>query len=269
MKRFVSFMMLVAGLATTGAAGAAPPTSPADTTELCGAWKDLGIEPTPSRVELSGAVASYETGYGKGWRKAGVDSHNWGAIHKTLPTCSDGARSARCSSKGKPTCPKGTFLHKDSDSAGPYYACFLEYATPREAARHFVQVLIRRNKCREVPGALSVLDALDTGDTFKLAQALWATCFFTTHVGAPEADARIAEYAAALERHRTVRACPSWITSTMAGSPSLMPNPGAVSFLAGAPDTTETDTFMRAILDAFAAATPGLYCSADPETMGW
>jgi hypothetical protein len=261
-------MILAAGLGMTGAAAAALPTSPADTNELCGAWKDLGIEPTPSRVELSGAVASYETGYGKGWRKGGVDSHNWGAIHKAVPTCPDGTKSARCLTKGRPTCPKGTFLHKDSDSSGPYYACFLEYQTPREAARHFVHVLIHRNKCREVPGALSVLDALDSGDSYKLAQALWATCFFTTHVGAPDADARIAEYAAALERHRTVRACPTWMTAPMASAPAVLPGVGAQGVPATYGDA-EADSFMRAILDAFAAATPGLYCSADPETMTW
>lgn len=269
MRRFVSLTVIALGLSTAGAAQAALPTSPADTTELCAAWKDLGIEPTARRVELSGAVASYETGFGKGWRKAGVDSHNWGAIHKSLPTCPDGTRSARCDGKARPTCPKGTFLHKDSDSRGPYYACFLEYSNPREAARHFVQVLIQRKKCREVPGALSVLEALDSGDTTKLAQALWATCFFTTHVGAPDADARIAEYAAALERHRTVRACPAWITSPMASAPALPiggagPQGASLSW-----EDREADSFMRAILDAFAAVTPGLYCSADPDAMSW
>ena len=204
-------MLLAATLLIPRGVRAAIPTSQADINHLCAAWKDLGLEPTADRVELTGAIASYESGFGRGWGKSGSESNNWGAIHTTLPTCADGRRAARCPGSAPPSCPRGTFLYEDSDSQGRYQACFAEYATPRNAALTFLKVLLQRQPCRQVDGALPVLAALDSGDTRVVAKALWATCYFTTHNGARDAEARIAEYADGLERHRSTRTCPAWI----------------------------------------------------------
>jgi len=130
-----------------------------------------------------------------------------------------------------------------------------------------VKVLIQRTPCRKVDGALPMLDAIDTGDTYKVAESLWATCYFTTHVGAPDADARVAEYAAGLERHRTIRTCPAWISFPMAGAPRWMPLPLAIS----RPDTVamdgpgEGDLPFRLMLDSQSAIGAPLYCSVDPR----
>jgi hypothetical protein len=221
-------------------------------------------------VEISGAIASYESGFGKGWGRNGVESNNWGAIHSAVPRCADGTRSARCSAKGRPTCPRGTFLHADSDSRGPYYACFLEYPTPAEAALHFVKVLIQRTACRNVDGVLPMLDAIDTGDTFKVAESLWATCYFTTHVGAPDADARVAEYAAGLERHRTIRTCPAWISLPMAGPvPRWTPLQPAITRAdsSSAQDVTEGDLLFRSMMESHSGIAVPLYCTADPSAL--
>ncbi|MBI5533053.1 MAG: hypothetical protein HY898_10075 [Deltaproteobacteria bacterium] len=271
MRRTGSWLVLALGLLTAPAVQAAPPpTSQADTAHLCGAWKVLGLEPTPTRVEISGAIASYESGFGKGWSRTGAASNNWGAIHSAVPRCADGTRSARCKAKGRPTCPRGTFLHQDSDSRGPYYACFLEYPTPAEAALHFVKVLIQRTPCRLVDGALPMLDAIDSGDTYKVAESLWATCYFTTHVGAPDASTRITEYAAGLERHRTVRTCPAWISLPMAGpAPRWMPVQPAITRaeVSSAQEPSEADSLLRVMLEPRSGIAVPLYCTADPNAV--
>ena len=200
------------------AAQAAPLVSQADSNVLCAAWKDLGFEPTPARIEMSGAVASFESGFGRGWKASGIFSKNWGAIHAAVPTCIDGTRSNRCPGKERPSCPPGTFLHKDSDAQGPYQACFRAYPTPRHAAIDFVKVLIHRTPCRTVEGSLAVLDAIDTGDSFKVAEALWATCYFTTYRGASDPDVRVQAYADAIDRHRAPRVCADWLLAPNAGS---------------------------------------------------
>ncbi len=203
-------------LTAASAADAAPLVSQADSNVLCAAWKDLGYEPTQTRVEISGAIASYESGFGRGWRSSGLFSKNWGAIHAAVPTCADGTRSHRCAAGGRASCPPGTFLHRDSDTRGPYQACFRAYPTARDAAIDFVKVLVRRTPCRTVEGALPVLAAIDTGDTTQVAEALWATCYFTTHVGAEDPLDRVFAYAAALDRHRAPRVCADWLLTPKA-----------------------------------------------------
>jgi hypothetical protein len=261
MTRLGTWLVLAAALTIPRGAQAAVPTSQADINHLCAAWKDLGMAPTAQRVELSGAIASYESGFGKGWRSSGADSNNWGAIHTALPTCADGTKAARCPAHAPPSCPRGTFLHKDSDSDGPYHACFAEYASPREAALNFVKVLVQRQPCRHVDGALTVLDALDSGDAYKVAESLWATCYFTTHAGAPDADARVAEYAAALDRHRTVRSCPAWLAASEQelAPPSLQLAPGSLL----RPESTRpghVSILLRAVMESLLASRAPAVC---------
>jgi hypothetical protein len=263
MRRSVFGTVLAFGLLTATAVQAAPPTSPADSAHLCGAWKTVGLEPTTTRVEIAGAIASYESGFGKGWRKDGADSNNWGAIHSALPRCADGTKSARCASKARPTCPRGTFLHRDSDSQGPYFACFLEYPTPAESALHFVKVLIQRTPCRKVDGALPMLEAIDTGDTYKVAEALWATCYFTTHVGAPDAETRVTEYAAGLERHRTIRSCPGWLSIPATQAPPAWIPLQPSAYPGPAQPAVEQGLVVRMLVEATRDLGARLACDAD------
>jgi hypothetical protein len=118
-----------------------------------------------------------------------------------------------CRSPG--ACPAGTFLAKDGDAQGRYWACFRSYRSPNAGASRFIQVLVRRTTCqgRELEGTM--LDAIDSGDPLTVARALYATCYFTTHRTKPDPDERIAEYAEAIEQHLD-SLDPCWLSRSLA-----------------------------------------------------
>lgn len=187
--------------------------SRADTVRLRDAWLALGLEATETRMRVSGAIAAHETGFAQAWGSAGVGSNNWGAIQSVTPSCPGSMVDGKCRAPG--SCPTGTFLSSDGDTGGRYWMCYRSYRSEDEGARRFVAALVQRHACRDRKLDQSVLEAIDTGDATQVSKALYATCYFTTHKGAADPEARIAEYAKTIEKHWTsVDAC--WLKQALA-----------------------------------------------------
>ncbi len=173
--------------------------TPNDTIRLRDGWLALGLEPTETRMRVAAAIAAHETGFARGWAGDGAGSNNWGGVQSATPSCPGALIGGHCRAPG--ACPAGTFLATDGDAKGRYWACFRAYRSADVGARRFIQLLVQRTACqgREFEG--SMLAAIDTGDPAEVAQSLYATCYFTTHVGKPDPEARVAEYAASIESH--------------------------------------------------------------------
>lgn len=101
----------------------------------------LGREPAEREVWLATAVAALETGFGsgRGWKdpdpaELAARSNNWGAVQTTS------------------TVPGTYFLATDyhvnlkTGERTAYRGKFRVYPTPKDGARHFVQVLVRLTK---------------------------------------------------------------------------------------------------------------------------
>lgn len=138
-----------------------------------------GLEPIDSLFVRM--VAFFETNYGRGWKGAGVGSHNWGAI----TFAPRGEASEECA---------GGFAHEDSrfdPKAGKvvrYVTCFRSYPSDEAGAADVARVALKGN----------VREAIRTGRVSAGAAAMFANKYFTGIKPTP--DENIAAYTAALER---------------------------------------------------------------------
>lgn len=90
------------------------------------AWQNvLGRPPTTFEAQMTGAIASLESGYGT-WPGAGANSHNWGAVQ-----CPSGSVEG-----------PGCFAHQDTKQDGtPYQALFKIYPDDVAGATDLVKNL--------------------------------------------------------------------------------------------------------------------------------
>lgn len=93
-------------------------------------YRQFGRGPTLLEAQFAQAVARGESHYGRGWKDAGVGSHNWGAVQAGRPPCN----------------PDTAFPYGDTHEDGePYAACFRRYPSDVDGAAHFQAILWRAN----------------------------------------------------------------------------------------------------------------------------
>lgn len=168
---------------------------------LVAAWTELfGARPSFVAMVNAMSVAELETRMGDAW----PGEHNWGAVMKR-PLSAEEAETLRShgisAAGGEPAVTAARqllapgpneALHRDtSPGKGPFFAWFWSFPTELEAAKKFLQVLVR-GRVRAIIGAA-------TPD--ELARAMYEAHYYEGfHANDPEANIR--DYAAALRRHR-------------------------------------------------------------------
>src|SRR5262249_11111148 len=125
-----------------------------------------------------------ETYYGLAWSKAGIGSHNFGAVQCCKPTAGAG---------GAPTCPANAFLYTDTHpnsngTSTSYSVCFRAYPSDVDGAKDFLDVLL--------PPRPAVANAIASGSAQTIAEAMYETHYYEG-AGKTPAD-RIARYAKAI-----------------------------------------------------------------------
>ena len=140
----------------------------------------MGRNPTPAELQITMAVSSLETGYGKGWGKgsstAGQGSHNWGAI--------------QTSNKKDPQ-----FQHGDSSAQGKYITGFKAYPDDIAGAADVVRYLFKSGRKQRIPKPSNAFRALgpdipgptrgelveqacQEGDILAFSKAMWYTGYY-------------------------------------------------------------------------------------------
>ncbi len=122
------------------------------------AIKSMGLEPTARRVQAVMAVGRFEGRYGSAF---GTDVNNWGAMQASHgPPCGDGSVEV-----------------KDHHANGtPYQWCYTRWSTPVDGATALAKRLLGR------PG---ILQAVDTGSAYDMAEAMYKTGYYEGR-GTPE-----------------------------------------------------------------------------------
>lgn len=123
-------------------------------------------------------VAWLESRYGSGWRGAGVNSWNMGAIQAGHPPCN----------------PDKSFLYTDTKpqpdgSSIPYKICFRKYPSPAEGFADLARVVYSKRRA-------SVLQAALEGDLYKVSKTMRETLYYEGF--GPTQEARIANHHKAL-----------------------------------------------------------------------
>lgn len=113
----------------------------------------------PQAVRHLAGVAQLETNYGDGWKGAGRNSNNMGAI--------------QCGSQWTGLRFEYTDTHPNADGTStPYRIGFRKYLTPDEGWRDLVKVVYINR------GRASVLAAAEAGNTFEVSRLLHATGYY-------------------------------------------------------------------------------------------
>ena len=184
---------------------------------LADAWRQVYLSDLrASGLQLLQAQAWLETRYGAGWKGAGVDSHNWGAVQASAPPC-DPATSF----------PYGDTHPKADGTSESYQACFRRYASDMDGASDFI---------RKATPTRSNSRALKSGNALQYATALYDSGYYEGR-GKTRA-ARIGGYARALDSLRSMIAeqlgekvldygkrssqSKAWIASTIAGAALIL-----------------------------------------------
>ena len=194
------------------------------------AWQSLfGAPPSFIAMVNAMAVAELETRMGDSW----PGENNWGAVVKrglskdeiaTLRangiTASGGAPALAAARKLLTPGPNEA-LHRDfSPEFGPFFAWFFSFDTPQQAARKFIDVLVRAR-----PGVRAIIDHATPED---LARAMYESHYYGGfHKDDPEANIR--DYATAIRRNWRV------IEAALGGAvpaPAPAPEPAHASFAA-------------------------------------
>ncbi len=154
------------------------------------AWVSLfGATPTRNALVRAMSVAEFETHLGDG------GFHNWGGVqkrglraeeaallhvHGIVPGTEDALKAAR----GLLAPGSDEVLAQDtSPSSGPYFTWFWSFETDVDAAKKFLEVLVR-----DRPGVRAIIDQA-TPD--ELARAMFASRYFEGfHPNDPEANIR-------------------------------------------------------------------------------
>jgi hypothetical protein len=172
---------------------------------VVGAWQSLfGTPPSFVAMVNAMAVAELETRMGDSW----PGENNWGAVVKrglskdeiaTLRAngiSASGGAPALAAARKLLTPGPNEALHRDSSPEfGPFFAWFFSFATPEEAARKFIAVLVRAR-----PGVRAIIDHASPED---LARAMFESHYYGGfHKDDPEANIR--DYATAIRRNRRV-----------------------------------------------------------------
>lgn len=157
---------------------------------LLGAWRDVtGEDPSIAELQIAGAVATLESGYGtfafmnRATGEKIRDTNNWGAVQcKSLPPCPDGCFEATDTSPLK--------VSADNPD-GAYQACFVHPSSPAEGAATFIkQVTLRR------PLSWAAMKA---GDIDAFSDAMHREHYYEGF-GATVAE-RVARHAATVEKY--------------------------------------------------------------------
>ncbi len=167
------------------------------------AWQSLfGAPPSFIAMVNAMAVAELETRMGDSW----PGENNWGAVVKrglskeeaaTLRAngiSASGGAPALAAARKLLTPGPNEALHRDSSPEfGPFFAWFFSFDTPEQAARKFVDVLVRAR-----PGVRAIIDHASPED---LARAMYESHYYGGfHKDDPEAN--IHDYAIAIRRNR-------------------------------------------------------------------
>lgn len=109
--------------------------------------------PTLREAQFGQAVARGESGYGRGWKDAGIGSHNWGAVQAGRPPCD----------------PNRAFPYGDTHADGSKYAaCFRKYPDDVTGAADFLRIMFKPN----------VIAAANAGDIRGVSTAMRANRYF-------------------------------------------------------------------------------------------
>lgn len=135
----------------------------------------LGREPNIAEMQILAAIALLESGYGSGWKGAGIGSFNMGAI------------TAGSSWKGE------TFEYRDSrpDPNNPgkdiwYTTKFRKYPNAAEGFADLARVAFITNGRKN-----AVLPHATEGDVYGVSAGLYATTYYTGKAAYPTPAARI------------------------------------------------------------------------------
>jgi hypothetical protein len=170
---------------------------------LVAAWESLfGTAPGFVAMVNAMSVAELETRLGDAW----PGENNWGAVVKRGLSKAEietlkahGVSAARggsglAAARQLLTPGPNEALHRDSSPEfGPFFAWFWSFETPTQAARKFVDVLVRAR-----PGVRAIIDTATPED---LARAMYESHYYGGfHKDDPEANIR--DYARGLRRTR-------------------------------------------------------------------
>lgn len=157
---------------------------------LSTAWPGVtGETPNLAELQIAGAVANFESGYGTGhFNNQGTpvgNTNNWGAVMcSNTPPC-DGVTCFEATDHGS------NFITSDNPS-GAFQACFKLFATPAEGAAYFIRqiTLVRPNSWA----------AMKAGDIDGFSAHMFAEHYYGgLPVNAPP-SVRIANHAAAVDK---------------------------------------------------------------------
>jgi hypothetical protein len=170
---------------------------------LSSAWQSLfGVLPSFVAMVNAMSVAEFETRMGDAW----PGENNWGAVMKRGLTKDEAAllrQNGVSAAGGADAVAKARTLliagpnealHRDSSPEfGPYFAWFWSFETPEQAAKKFLDVLVRAR-----PGVRKIIDHA-TPD--ELARAMYESFYYAGfHKDDPEANVR--DYARGIRRTR-------------------------------------------------------------------
>lgn len=205
---------------------------------LASVWSSaLGSEPTLAALQVAGAIAAGEGGYGRAqYRLLSIpdgavvstvsDSNNWGAVQ----------------SRDKPPCTPTSFLATDSsprlksqaNPKGLYNHCYHRHPTPEDGARSFLKTLIGSRK--------GVRAVIDSGDASRVAGAMFDSQYYEGFSANPRDNIRA--YASMISRNAAAIA--NALGEPLAVSASELPDqvgpsdsPWWQSGTSGAEQTTE------------------------------
>lgn len=134
-------------------------------------FSKYGRPPTIPEAQVVQGVGSLETDYGKGWKLAGKNSKNWGAIQKSKLPCD----------------PRNSFQYTDTTpqpdgTSRAYSICFKKYERDEDGAADLVQqVYVRRP---------SVLAAAIAGNLYLASANLYSTRYYEGFGPTPESRIR-------------------------------------------------------------------------------
>lgn len=173
---------------------------------LLGAWPLVwpGVMPTLPELQIAGAVATLEGGYGHGVYKLlehGPGSVEAGTYGQVLSTVSDSNNWGAVQCKKGPPCDADCFMTTDSDPKkrspanprGLFDWCYRRYPTPEAGAAHIVKLLTR-----DRPGSHAAMRA---GDVDAFSADMYRTHYYGGfHL---EPSRAIDEHAKTVMRHAT------------------------------------------------------------------
>jgi hypothetical protein len=182
------------------------------------AWQEvLGEAPTRVALILAMAVADLETGLGN------IKGRNWGSVHKRtlseaessillghgiFPTGNDVLATAR--GLLAPTQAPDELLIIDRSPVGPYFVWIWSFRSDFDAAKKFLEILIKRRA--------TVRAIIDSASPTALSAAMYATHYFEGTSKDPRENIRA--YAG------RIQACAERLESALLGWPPAPPSAG-------------------------------------------